>query len=293
MSAAPAAGAPHASVASGELVELDYELWGEVAGGAPELIDTTREEVANRAALKTPEGFVFGPRPHVIGGEFFPPGIEGALAQAHVGQEFTQEFPPAEAFGERDPKLIELFGMHEISRLPEMRREDAELNVGTVLTINGRRGRVVSLTAARVRVDFNPPYAGRKIRGTFRIVRPIRETADQVRALLDIHYGRGREFHVEVKGGTITIQVPDRAKFDFAWMASKPRIIERLRTQLKPESIRLVEEYATPARKEPAAEGSPAPGGEAAHEEKGHKSGTHAHAGGAHSAPSKTSDETA
>ena len=238
-----------AAVASGELVELDYELWGELPGGQAELIDTTREEVAQKAQWKTPEGFAFGPRPHLVGGEYFPAGIESAIGGAHVGEEFSHEFAPAEAFGERDPKLIELFGMHEISRLPEMRREDAELDVGTVLTINGRRGRVISLTAARVRVDFNPPFAGRKVRGTFRIVQPIREPAEQVRALIDIQYGHGRDFHVEVKGGTITVRVPDRSKFDIAWMASKPRIIERLRSQLKPQTIHLVEEYATPAPK--------------------------------------------
>ena len=70
--------------------------------------------------------------------------------------------------------------MHEISRLPEMRRDDAHLDVGTTLTIKGRRGRVVSLTAARVRVDFNPPFAGRKVTGKFRLDKRITETAAQV-----------------------------------------------------------------------------------------------------------------
>jgi FKBP-type peptidyl-prolyl cis-trans isomerase SlyD len=278
------------AVHRGDLVELDFELWSELPASEPELIDTTREEVAQRTKLKTPEGFVFGPRPHLIGGEYFPSGIENVLAGAHLGTEFQQQFPPAEAFGERDPKLIELFGMHEISRLPEMRREDAELDAGTVLTIKGRRGRVVSLTAARVRVDFNPPYAGRTIRGVFRIVRAIKEPAEQVRALLDIEYGRGREFHVEVKAGTVTIRVPDRSKFDVAWMATKPRIIERLRQQIKPHAIHLVEEYVTPSTAEAPGSGaaSPAPPPEEAKGAAHGKGGAKAHAAASPAPPEPT-----
>ncbi len=237
------------ATASGDLVLLDYELWAE-GGGRTELVDTTREEVAQKAEVPLSEGQKFGPHPHLIGGDFFPGGIESVLVGLPIGAEVTKEFAPADAFGERDPKLIELFGMHEISRLPELRKEDAHLDLGTVLTIKGRRGRVVSLTAARVRVDFNPAFAGRKIRGSFRVESRIEEPAEQAKAIVELVYGRSQEFHVEIRSGHLTLKVPDRAKFDFAWMASKPRLVERLRTQLKPEKITISEEYVTPAKRE-------------------------------------------
>src|SRR4029077_6038671 len=135
------------------------------------------------------------------------------------------------------------------------------LDGAPVLTTGGRGGRVVSLTAARVRVDFNPAFAGRKVRATFKIVEKILEPAAQVKALVDLTYGRAKEFHVEVHGGTVTLRIPDRAKFDFAWIASKPRLIERGRSHLKPEKIVVNEEYTTPAKKEkePAAGAKAAP----------------------------------
>ncbi len=241
---AEAASAPDVTK-TGDLVHLDFDLWAE-GGGRTELIDTTHEEVAQQANAQVPAGQKWGPRPHAIGGEYFPGGIEGALAGLPIGEEVVREFAPAEAFGERDPNLIELFSMHEVSRLPEMRREDAHLDIGTVLTIEGRRGRVVSLTAARVRVDFNPPFAGRKVKGTFKVVDRITEPAEQVRGILELQYGRGSEFHIETHDKTITIRVPDRSKFDIGWMATKPRVIDRLRTTLHPHTIRLVEEYVTP-----------------------------------------------
>jgi len=239
---------------SGDFVRLDYDLWAE-GGGRTELVDTTHEEVAQQASAPRSEGQTWGPRPHLIGGEYFPTAIENSLVGLTIGEEVEREFSPADAFGERDPKLIELFTMHEISRLPEMRREDAHLDIGTVLTIEGRRGRVVTLTAARVRVDFNRPYAGRKVRGKFKVTERISEPAEQARAIIELQYGRSAEFHIESHEKTLTLKVPDRSKFDIGWMASKPRVIDRLRTTLKPHTIRIVEEYVTPAaeKKEPEA----------------------------------------
>ena len=265
------------TVASGDLVKLDFELWGD-SGDRSELIDTTRESVAQDAKLNVPAGFAWGPRAHLIGGEYFPSGIETSLIGLEVGKEVSKEFAPADAFGERDPKLIELFSMHEIERLPEMRREDAELDVGTILTIRGRRGRVVSLTAARVRVDFNPAYAGRKVRGKFQIVEKISPPVEQARALVDLTYGHGAEFGVEVHQGTVTLKVPDRSKFDLSWAASKPRVIDRIRLQLKPKTIHIVEEYVTPSAKatekaaEKPAEESESAGAKPSGGSKGHPS---------------------
>jgi FKBP-type peptidyl-prolyl cis-trans isomerase 2 len=244
---------------SGDLVRIEYDLWSEL-GGKTELLDTTHEEVAQKANVPTPEGFTWGPRPHQIGGDRFPTGIENALVGLKIGEEAEREFAPAEAFGERDPNLIELYSMHQVERLPEMRREDAHLDIGTVLTIEGRRGRVVSLTAARVRVDFNPPFAGRKVRGKFKIDERIEEPAAQVRAILELQYGRSAEFGVEAHEKTITLKLPERSKFDISWMAAKPRVVDRLRTHLHPHTIRIVEEYVTPvSEKKEEAEKAKAP----------------------------------
>ena len=244
----------------GDLVRLEFDLWTEI-GGNSELLDTTHEELAQKENAKT-EGRTWGPRPHEIGGEYFPPGVENSLVGVTIGEEVAREFAPADAFGDRDPNLIELFSMHEIQRLPEMRREDAHLDIGTTVTIEGRRGRVVSLTAARVRVDFNPPFAGRKVRGTFKVLERISDASEQALAVVELQYGRSSEFHVEVHEKSVTLKVPDRSKFDIAWLASKPRVIDRIRSHLHPQTIRIVEEYVTPAsEKKEAAPAAPTPEG--------------------------------
>lgn len=271
-SSTPSVPSGDGSAKRGELVEIDYELWSESPSSARELVDTTREEVAKEAGVPAPEGFTFGPRPHRRGGNTFPTGIEAAIQAAPAGTEFSREFTPAEAFGERDPKLIELFSMHEIARLPEMRRSDADLHQGTILTIGGRQGRVVTITAARVRVDFNPPLAGRTIHGSFRILRQITDPVEQVRAIIGIEYGHGSEFRIEMKGNVLTITVPERSKFDFQWMAAKPRLIDEIRRLLKPAALHLVEEYVTPVAKTPAAA---RPSGSGADDDSRAGAGTH------------------
>ena len=247
---------PHSTDASttkeGDIVLLDYELWAEGAG-QHNLIATTRQSVAEEAKAELPAEHEFGPQPHLIGGDEFPAGIEAALVGVGVGQEVAKDFPPAQAFGERDPKLIELFSMHEISRLPEMRREDTHLDVGTILTIRGRRGRVTSLTAARVRVDFNPPFSGRTIRAKFKVASRLDEPVEKARALIELTYGRSKDFGVEVHSGTVTISIPDRTKFDLGWFGAKSRLIERIRSQLTPKKIVFTEEYETPVKKESGA----------------------------------------
>jgi FKBP-type peptidyl-prolyl cis-trans isomerase 2 len=291
----PTEGAAHGVTAAGDLVRIEYDLFSE-AGGKTELLDTTHEDVAQKANVPAAEGRTWGPRPHEIGGDYFPTGIENALIGLKVGEEVAREFAPADAFGERDPNLIELFSMHEIERLPEMRREGAHLDLGTVLTIEGRRGRVISMTAARVRVDFNPPFAGRKVRGTFKILERIGDPVAQARAVLELQYGRSSEFHIEHRDKTITLKLPERSKFDIAWMAAKPRVVDRLRTYLHPETIRIVEEYVTP---QPEKKEAPPPQAAAVEKKEGTSSGESAapaeapkHAGGAKSSAKPATKST-
>ncbi|MCI4349604.1 MAG: hypothetical protein L3J93_05250, partial [Thermoplasmata archaeon] len=88
------------------------------------------------------------------------------------------------------------------------------------------------------------------------------------RALIELAYGRGKEFEVKFHQGLLTLTVPERAKFDFAWLAAKPRVVDRLRSHLKPKSIHIVEEYATPEPEPERGPAKPAAGSEHASKDK-------------------------
>ena len=144
--------------------------------------------------------------------------------------------------------------MHQIERLPEMRREDAHLDIGTTVTIEGRRGRVVSLTAARVRsISIRRSRAARS-GGKFKVVEGLgtrragaRGGGAAGRLDLRIPYRGPREDHHP--------EGPRPDEFDINWMAAQAT---GHRPVSKPTSIPditgVVEEYATPT---PEEEGDP------------------------------------
>ena len=80
----------------------------------------------------------------------------------------------------------------------------------------------------------------------------VTEPVDQVRAIVELQYGRSAEFKVEVHDKVVTLHVPERSKFDISWMTAKPRVIDRIRTYVHPHSVRVVEEYVTPVEEKPA-----------------------------------------
>ena len=186
----------------GDIVRLDFELWSEI-GGKSELLDTTREEVARKAGGEPAEGTTWGPRAHQIGGDYFPAGIENSLLGLKIGEEVDREFSPADAFGERVPDLIELFSMHEIQRLPEMRKEDAHLDLGTTLSHRG---------ATRPRRPVDRPGPGRlqpavhraqgagEVRGRLE----DRQAGRAPRSIIELQYGRSAEFHIETHEHTVS-----------------------------------------------------------------------------------------
>jgi FKBP-type peptidyl-prolyl cis-trans isomerase 2 len=236
---------PEETVAKGDLIMVDYDIWAE-SGGKMEIIDTTHQDVAKEAKWEGKKDDEFGAIPYEVGKERLPAAIEKALEGVKVGATIEKDLSPAEAFGEKDPKLIETFSLREIARLPELRKEDATLDIGMTLNINGRKGRVVSHTAGRVRVDFNNPLAGKKIRAKMHVKEKISAPEEIGKAIVEMEYGRSKEFTVDIKDKTVTLKVPDRTKFDMVWHVSKSRIVEGMRKYLKPDSVLIVEEYKTP-----------------------------------------------
>jgi FKBP-type peptidyl-prolyl cis-trans isomerase SlyD len=89
-------------------------------------------------------------------------GLERAMRGHQAGDNFTVEVAPEDAFGERNPQIVQ--------RVPRKRLigASAKLAPGQVVAINTQQGRAqgVALKVGRfnVDVDFNHPMAGRGLR---------------------------------------------------------------------------------------------------------------------------------
>ena len=71
--------------------------------------------------------------------------------------------------GDRDPKLIETISM------AEFKKGDVNPTPGLPINFKGRAGTVVTVGAGRVRVDFNSPLAGKRLKYRFTVRRVAKD----------------------------------------------------------------------------------------------------------------------
>ena len=90
--------------------------------------------------------------PVILKPGFIIKGLEEALLEMNVNEKKTVEIPPEKAFGIRDPKLVRLVP------LTEFRKHNTKPQPGMFIQADNMRGRVLSVSGGRVRVDFNNPF---------------------------------------------------------------------------------------------------------------------------------------
>lgn len=234
----------------GDIITLDYE--GHTDG---ELFDTTLEKAAKDAGTHE-EGRPYGPITVIIGEGRLVPGLEAALKKAKVGEASEATLPPEEAYGQRDPKLIETMSRTRFSRTCP----DAKGYPGEELEIEGRHAHLVAIYGARVRVDFNQHLAGKELVFKFTIKSKVSKADAKVAALFDMEYPAGDTPEIALTGKRAEITLPDRCKFDPAWFQAKYRVVAALRKHTDLEEIIFIESYegTKPEKKEAKKKKAPA-----------------------------------
>ncbi len=217
----------------GDIITLDYE--GRTDG---ELFDTTLEAVAKADDVHE-EGHHYEPITVIIGEGRLVPGFDAALKKAKVGEASEATLPPEEAYGQRDPKLIETMSLTRFRRTCP----DAKGYSGEELEIEGRHAHLVAIYGSRVRVDFNQHLAGKELVFKFTVKSKVTKASDKVAALFNMEYQSGEEPQVKLTGKHAEITLPDRCKFDPAWFQAKYRVVAALRKHTDLEEIMFVESY--------------------------------------------------
>ena len=233
----------------GDIVRWDYECW--VVGAKPEdndLVETTREHLAKDYKIFK-EGAAYGPAPLIIGTGRLIKGLEASLLAAEPGKEVELSIPPADAYGDRDPKLVEVHSMGEVMRQPEYRKGDEEPVPGAHIVLGNKAGTIMSVRGGRVRIDFNHELAGRTLKYKYVIKAKAEATKEKAEAILEMHYGHPGDFKTEVHGDDIDIVLMEQCKYDPKWLISKLTVVSDLREHAGIAKVRLIEEYLKPAEK--------------------------------------------
>ncbi|WP_297520138.1 peptidylprolyl isomerase [Thermococcus sp.] len=169
------------AIQKGDVIRLHYTGKVKETG---EIFDTTYKDVAKEAGIYSEKG-IYGPVPIAVGAGHVLKGLDEQLEGLEVGKKYEIIVPPEKGFGKRDPKLIKTFTLGQFRRqgiypFPGMPVE--------IETEGGRKlkGRVLTVSGGRVRVDFNHPYAGKHLVYEVEVVEKIDDPIEKVKALMEL-----------------------------------------------------------------------------------------------------------
>jgi len=218
---------------NGDIIKYDYDI---IIGETNELYETTRAETAKKYN-RYDEKKVYQPTYAVMGTNAIIKGLEKALAQAEVGATKEIELEPSDAFGERDPKLVETHSIQELKRLK------IEPEYGKEIILKNKSGRITGISTGRVRVDFNNPLAGKKLKISFTVHSKVETPEEKIKAIITMAGANPDEFRIHTEGDMLDLTLPESAKYDQTWILRKIRIVKDLRTYTDYKIIRFIEEY--------------------------------------------------
>ena len=160
-------------------IRLDYT--GKVKDSG-KVFDTTYQEVAEEAEIFNPDKD-YHPMMLAVGSNQLLPILHDEIKKLDIGDKKVVEIPCEDAFGKRDPSLIQLIPMREF------KKQNIKPFPGMPLTLSGNQGIVRTVNGGRVRVDFNHELAGKDIVYELEIVEEIDDKDEIIKGLLEVYYG--------------------------------------------------------------------------------------------------------
>jgi FKBP-type peptidyl-prolyl cis-trans isomerase 2 len=177
--------------------------------------------------------------PVIVGAGFTLKGLEDALMEMNVGEKRTIEIPPEKAFGAKDAKLIKLVS------ISEFRKNDAKPYPGMIVESGNSRGKVLSASGGRVKIDFNHPLAGKTLIYDLEIKEKIEKIEDKIKAIIEIYIKTaGEKISVNINDKEVEIGVPPLINSLY-----KKKIADDVMKFLGFEKVKFVESFEKPKEK--------------------------------------------
>jgi FKBP-type peptidyl-prolyl cis-trans isomerase 2 len=195
---------------NGDFVRIDYI--GRLESG--EIFDLTYEDVAKENNIYNPD-MKYKSIPIIIGAGFIIPGLEKALLDMKPGEKKEVVIKPEDGFGQRDPKLVRIMP----TKIFERQKFDPE--PGMILDMGGMTGKIQSVNAGRVRIDFNNPLAGKTLKYELELKEKIEGQEKQIDAVLEYFAIDGKINIVEKTVDIETDKISERSKKSVSELVTK------------------------------------------------------------------------
>lgn len=209
----------------GDIIRIQFDTFTDDG----KLVETTDEKKAKDSGIYD-EHFSYKPLTTIIGSGKLLKEFEESVEKANVGEEKEVVLPPEKAFGMRDTNDVRVSSYREVERSIKQREgNEAEPEIGRIVRIGDKYGKIMTITAGRVVIDFNHPMAGKTIKYSYKVIEKIEGDDKKIGAIIEINFPRDSDkFKIEV-GEEIVITIPDSAKIDESWPLAKFAIVGAIR----------------------------------------------------------------
>lgn len=189
---------------SGDFVKINYI--GKIKESG-KVFDTTIEKVARENKIYD-EKINFKVAPIVIGAAHVIKGLDEGLVGTEVGERKILEISPEKGYGQRDSKLV------KVVPLKDFKKQGLNPVPGMRIEAEGRIGKVQSIGAGRVRVDFNYELAGKVLEYEVNVEEKINKLEEKIRLLLELHfpYADPNDHEVKLENGKAIVTLSEIAK---------------------------------------------------------------------------------
>ena len=215
-------------VNNGMFLEIDYT--GKIKDGM--VFDTTILDVAKNNELFEKDK-LYRPVRLCVGRGHVIKGLDVSLEGKDIGEEYSIEISPDDAFGKRSAGLIKLVP------LSQFKKSDINPSPGLSVQINDTIGVIKNVSGGRVLVDFNNPLSGKDVIYDVKVVKEIEKTQEKIECILQNRLGLKTE-GIEFDDGKAKIIV----KYNLP-----PQVIELVSKEIK-ECINDVKEILFEEKKE-------------------------------------------
>jgi len=178
---------------------LDWEIKMKTSGN---ILDKTFND-------KPIKGEITEPRLVVVGARDLLPYLDEYMIQHKIPQELVLTVPSLDGYGERDPSKIVTVPTRRITS------RGFSARLGSIIDMDGRRGKIITSGAGRVRVDFNHPAAGQELEVKLLLRKKVNDPKERIQLLLHraIPEIPTEEWKVNIGTDSIEIEIPTVVMF--------------------------------------------------------------------------------
>lgn len=219
---------------NGAFVEIEYTGRIKETG---EIFDLTDEKTAKENKIYSPKK-KYGPATIIIGENMILKGVEETLKTMKHGDTKKITLNPEQAFGKRDPNRLKVFA------LSHFQKQKIYPVVGQFITLaNDVSGKVISVSAGRVKMDFNHPLSGKTLEYDLKLDTEIKDPVKKIEFMLTRLLGYDKKDKgIAISGEKAEISLPNAAKLSGE---IKSKITEQLKKYI-PEIKEIEISYKNP-----------------------------------------------